>query len=100
MLPEQLEASAAAPTPPTAFVGGISDVRLTLEYLPDPGSTAAAVTLTITGAEGTDTVKLENIPAGYHVKDDLVAVAPGSTVTLEIANCTARVRWCEEIACR
>ncbi len=100
MVPQEVVASTTSPTPAAAFVGGISEVRLTLEYLPDAGSTAATVTLTIAGAEGTDTVKLESIPAGYHVKDDLAAVAPGATLTLKVADCTARVRWCEEIVCR
>jgi hypothetical protein len=100
MLPQELLASTASPAPAATLVGGMSDARLTLEYLPDAGSTTASVTLTIAGPEGTDTVTLDSIPAGYHVKDDLVAVTPGSTLTLKVAGCIARVRWCEEIACR
>jgi hypothetical protein len=99
MLPEEIAADTANPAPPAVLIGGSSEVKLTLEYLPDAGKTTAAVTLAMTSDEGTDTVELKDIPAGYHVKDNFAAVNPGSTITLKVVDCTARLRWCEVIAC-
>lgn len=99
LLPKEIAADTGTPKSPTVLIGGSSEVKLTLEYMPDPGQTSAAIALTITGDEGTSTVKLANITPGYHVKDDFAAMKPGSTVMLEVKGCTARLRWCEVIAC-
>ncbi len=37
--------------------------------------------------------------AGYHVQEALLSVTPGTKVTLDVNNATARLRWCETICC-
>lgn len=99
MLPQEISVTTAVPTE-EALIGGTQDVKLTLEYTPDAGAADPSVTVTITGTGGqTTTWKATNIPAGYHVKNDFVSVAPGSKVQLDVVECTARLRWCEAITC-
>lgn len=82
------------------FIGGTTPVRLTLEYLPDEGATAPSVGLTVAeGGSSTSTWKETAITPGYHVKSEWVSVAPGSLVTLEVAETSARLRWCESVCC-
>ncbi|HQR14237.1 MAG TPA: hypothetical protein PKW52_10640 [Nitrospira sp.] len=82
------------------FIGGTSPVRLTLEYVPDDGATAPSVALTVVeGGSSTSTWKETTITPGYHVKSEWVSVAPGSLVTLEVAEASARLRWCETVCC-
>lgn len=99
MLPEEIAADSTN-TSAEALIGGLSDVRLTLEYMADEGKTSTAtVVITITGSEETTTLEIKNIAAGYHIKDDFAAVKPGSKVKLEVNDCSARLRWCEVISC-
>ena len=82
------------------FIGGTIPVRLTLEYLPDDGATAPSVSVTVVeGGSATSTWKETAITPGYHVKAEWVSVAPGSLVTLEVADAGARLRWCETVCC-
>lgn len=82
------------------FIGGTTPVRLTLEYLSDDGATAPSVAVTIVEAgTSTTTWKETAITPGYHVKSEWVSVAPGSLVTLEVAETSARLRWCETVCC-
>lgn len=77
------------------FIGGESDVTVKLEYLSDGAATAlinvivdAVTILTITAP-----------PAGYHVKKLPLELAPGSLIRLEVTDCRARLRWCEDLIC-
>ena len=96
-LPQELSVDTAS-SPKETFVGGIKDVRLTLEYTPtDP--TTNSIKITIDGSGGTTTWDATNVSDGYYVKDDFAPVAPGSKVIVGVNNCMARLRWCEVIAC-
>lgn len=87
-----------SPPPKKAFVGGVEDVTLTLEYMKT--GTDPQVTITVTYADGTtNEQEITNISNGYHVKDDFATVPPGSKIEIEVNNCTARLRWCEIISC-
>lgn len=81
------------------FTGGLSDVRLTLEYMPVSGAISPEVKVTLTGSGGTSTWDVASIPDGYHIKDDFTSVEPGTKIKLEATECIARLRWCETILC-
>lgn len=82
------------------FIGGICDVKLTLEYMPASGASSPKVTVTITAPDGsTSTWQEDPIASGYHVKSDFSTVAPGSKIELEVAEAMARLRWCEVVKC-
>ncbi|OQZ05082.1 MAG: hypothetical protein B6D34_00585 [Candidatus Brocadia sp. UTAMX1] len=99
MIPEDLAVDTAISTRDT-FVGGIEDVNLTLEYMSDGGTPGTrTVTITITSGGGTTVWKETNIADGYHVKDDFASIQPGANVKIEVADCKARLRWCETICC-
>ena len=80
------------------FAGGLEDANLTLEYMPVTPATAT-VKVTITGPGGTTVWDGGGVADGYHVKDDFAPVAPGSKIKIEVNDCIARLRWCEEICC-
>jgi hypothetical protein len=82
-----------------AFVGGVSDARLTLEYLIEEGADATSVSVTVSGAGQTLNWTASDTTAGYHVYDQFGAVKPGSKVTLEASGALARLRWCEAFCC-
>lgn len=86
-----------SPPPKKAFVGGVEDVTLTLEYMKTGAN--PDVKVTITGTDGTTVWKISSIPDGYHVKDNFATVSPSSEIQIEVTNCTARLRWCEVIPC-
>lgn len=82
------------------FIGGTTAVRLTLEYMPDDGATAPSVTITVASdSSATSTWSETAITPGYHVKSDVMLLEPGSKVTLEVAEASARLRWCETVCC-
>lgn len=99
MLVPQDEMVDAASSPKELFVGGLREARLTLEYMPVTGATSAAVKITITGADGTSTWEETPVAEGFHVKRDFSTVATGSTITVEVTEVIARLRWCEVISC-
>ena len=96
-----LEASAdSAASSKKVFIGGTTAVRLTLEYMPDDGATAPSVTVTVVSdGSSTSTWGESSIAPGYHVKSGFILVEPGSKVTLEVAEASARLRWCETVYC-
>lgn len=95
---EEIDADATTPTK-SALVGGRGESRLTVEYSVASGATTPSVTVTIVDGGKTTNWSDQNIAAGYHVFDGLGAVHAGATVTLTVANATARVRWCERVCC-
>ena len=87
----------AASSPKEAFIGGLEDVSLTLEYM--KSGTSPEVKLTITNGGETTAWDVTGITDGYTIKDDFASIAPGSQIKLEVTDCTARLRWCETIHC-
>lgn len=95
-LPQEVVADATATTR-DAFIGGAEDVSLSLEYLKTGATPSVKVTITDSGS--TATWSITTVPAEYQIKESLTTVSPGATVKLEVADCTARLRWCEVISC-
>lgn len=91
-----LGASPAATTV-EIVIGGVADVQPILEYLPDDGAAAPEVTVEQLGAPVTTLFHETAITAGYHVKENLAAVAPGAKLRLTATECFARLRWCERM---
>jgi hypothetical protein len=64
--------------------------------MPAEGAATPSVKVAITDPGGTATTVEENpVAAGYHVKEDLAPLAPGTMVKLTITECLARLRWLE-----
>ncbi len=82
-----------------ALVGGISDARLTLEYLIEEGADGPSVAVTISAPGQTVNWTATDTTAGYHVHDEFGPAQPGTRVTLEASGALARLRWCEAICC-
>jgi hypothetical protein len=84
----------------SALVGGNNSAHLTLEYVPDDGATSPSVIVTVTsGGSATSTWQETAIGPGYHVKSDFATLPPGSKVTIEVKEASARLRWCETVCC-
>jgi hypothetical protein len=82
-----------------AFVGGAAPARLSLEYVVDDGASSPTIKVTTVSAGSTSTWE-ETAPAsGYQVKSDFMSVQPGTKVTLDATETTARLRWCETFCC-
>jgi hypothetical protein len=80
----------------TVMVGGASPVGVTLEYLPVEGAKSPSVKVVLSAPDGTaTTIDESSITAGYHVKDDLTPLAPGTLIQLTVTECIARLRWLE-----
>jgi hypothetical protein len=92
-------AATASDSPQEAMIGGECAVRPTLEYFVEAGAAAPAVTITITSGGSTTTVSETNIEEGYYVKHNLPPLEPGTLVSVEVVDATARLRWCESICC-
>jgi hypothetical protein len=86
-------------SPREAFIGGVSEAHLSLEYQAATGATSPAVKLTISGDGTTSTWSEAGIAAGHHVKHRFISVTPGSTVMIEVTEAIARLTWCETIHC-
>jgi hypothetical protein len=100
ILPQEAWVDASSPVK-EVFIGGSSDVSLSLEYMPASGAASPRVTTTITAPDGsTSTWQEDPIPAGYHVKSDFSPVAPGSRIELQVTDAMARLRWCEFVSCQ
>lgn len=97
ILPQEVWVDASSPSK-EVFIGGISDVKLTLEYMPAGSPPDVNITITDPGGS-TSTWNESPIPAGYHVKSDFSTVTPGSLVKIGVANAMARLRWCEVVEC-
>jgi hypothetical protein len=92
---QEISADPAAPEK-TVMIGGVSPVRARLEYMPVAGATSPSVDVVLTDPDGTaTTINESSIPAGYHVKDDLMPLAPGTVMKLKVTECLARLRWLE-----
>jgi hypothetical protein len=81
------------------LVGGASQISLTLEYLVETGASSPSVTLTTT-SDGVSSTWSDTTPTvGYHVQQAVLSVAPGTKVSIDVNNVTARLRWCERVCC-
>ena len=96
-VPEELSADTASPTKETT-IGGAEKAYLSLEYTADAGATSPKVTVTITDSSGSIDCSLTSFPAGYHVKRSFAFAAPGAKVKLEVAECSAHLRWFELVS--
>lgn len=97
-VPRELGATPAT-SPQEAWIGGTSEVHLTLECLVNAGAAAPEVKVVIVSEGSTTTWTETALDEGYHVKDDFAAVKPGAKVTIAVTDLTARLRWCETIRC-
>lgn len=97
-LPLEILADTATPSA-HSFIGGLEDVSLSLEYLKTAASTSAILKVSVTQAGTTTVTEVTPLADGYQVKENFLTVAPGATVTLDVVDCTARLRWCEIICC-
>jgi hypothetical protein len=95
-LPQELMADTTNPSS-QAFIGGSEDVSLSLEYLKTGTSPTVKVNITENGT--TSTWDIATMPDEYQVKENFSTVSPGAQVTLDVVDCTARLRWCEVVCC-
>lgn len=96
-IPVEMAADTAAPKR-EAVAGGARKVRLTLEYTGTGVSPAPSIKISLSEPSGTSEWNITSIPEGYQVKEDFTSAAPGAKITLEVVNCTARLRWFEELS--
>ena len=82
-----------------AMVGGISPSRLSLEYVVDDGAASPAIKVKTVSAGSSATWEESTPGTGYQVKSDFLTVDPGTKVTLDATETTARLRWCELFCC-
>jgi len=82
-----------------AFVGGTTQVRLSLEYVVDDGASSPSIKVTTVSAGSTSTWEETAPPSGYQVKSDFINLQPGAKVTLDATEAAARLRWCETFCC-
>src|SRR3954453_8502825 len=82
-----------------AMVGGGSPSRLSLEYVVDDGAASPTVKVTTDSAGSSSTWEETTPGTGYQVKSDFLTVEPGTKVTLDATEATARLRWCELFCC-
>jgi hypothetical protein len=85
----------------TAFIGGGCCVHLSIEYAAQTPTQASIVLVGVKDADGTTLIwaKAEQPGAGYRIKENIITTKPGATVTVEVSNATARLRWCEVFSC-
>jgi len=95
-LPQEIAADASVTTK-EAFIGGVKDVSLSLEYLKT--GTSPSLKVTITDGGTTAEWNIATIPDDYQIKEHFTTVSPGAVVKLEVTDCTARLRWCEVVSC-
>jgi hypothetical protein len=82
-----------------AFVGGAQPARLSLEYVVDDGAASPTIKVTTASAGSSSTWEETSPATGYQVKSDFLTVDPGTKVTLDVSETTARLRWCELFCC-
>lgn len=85
----------------TAFIGGGCCVTLAVEYAASVATSAFDVVVVVKDSEGTLLGWGRSEPAGtpYRVHECIITTKPGATLSVEVTNCTARVRWCEVFSC-
>jgi hypothetical protein len=85
----------------TAFIGGGCCVTLAVEYAPSVATTAIGVAVIVKDSEGTSLTweRTEPVGTSYRVHECIITTKPGATLTVDVLNGTARVRWCEVFSC-
>ncbi len=83
------------------FIGGGCCVHLSVEYAPSSPTSPSVLGILLVDAEGTNLIwaKREEAGSGYKVREGIMTTKPGATLTVIVANMTARVRWCEVFSC-
>lgn len=98
LVPQQIDATGDETA--AAMVGGHDDVRLSVEYLVEADATEPKVTVTAVQPGGAESNWSDaGMVAGFHIQEQILAVEPGTRVSLEVSGVTARLRWCEAICC-
>ncbi len=98
--PYELSVSSGGADTAEALVGGASTVHLSLEYLVDSGASAPSISVTAASSTGSTSTFTETPPAtGYQVKRHFMNIEPGTKVTINATDATARLRWCESFCC-
>jgi len=82
-----------------ALVGGAAPARLSLEYVVDDGASSPTIKITTVSGGATSTWEETSPATGYQMKSGFMSVEPGTTVTLDATETTARLRWCETFCC-
>jgi len=95
-VPKEISADKTTPTA-QATIGGAENAFLSLEYLKDAGGPPPSVKVTITDPSGTGEWNITTIPDGFQTKVDFASAAPGATVKLVVAGCTAQLKWFERV---
>ena len=95
-VPKELSADTTTATA-QATIGGVESVFLSIEYLKDSGAAVSTVKVAITDPTGTGEWNITTIPSGFQTKLDFASAAPGATVKLDVAGCTAQLKWIERV---
>lgn len=98
VVPQELSVDSAVGVK-EVLIGGMGDMSVNLEFAPDAGATAPSVKVTVESGGTTSTWQESPITAGYHAKPHLLSVKAGDTVTVEVVEAIARLRWCETVCC-
>lgn len=98
-VPREIDADTTSSSASALVGGGADKISLSLEYLVEAGATSPSVKVTTSSDGGSATWSDDTPSTGYHVQEALLSVTPGSKVTLNVNNATARLRWCETICC-
>lgn len=97
-LVRNIAVDAASPSA-EGLVGGAGPVRLTLEYLVEPGAAAPEVRIGVVSGGATTDWQATALTPGYRTLEPLGPVAAGSKVILKATDALARLRWCETVCC-
>ena len=96
-VPKEISADKTTPSA-NATIGGAEIVFLSIEYLKDAGAPpGASVKVGITDPSGTAEWNITNIPDRFQRRVDYATAAPGATVKLDVAGCTAQLKWFERV---
>lgn len=95
-VPQELAVDGTS-SPKSVFIGGLASASLSLEYL-KTGATPS-IKVTITEAGQTATWDITTIPDDYQIKENFAVVSPGAQIEIDVADCMARLRWCEVVCC-
>lgn len=93
-IPQELKVDTTVPSN-SVLIGGQGSTSLNLEYVPEAGATTPSVKVTVETGGTTSTWTESSMTEGYHTKPHVVTVEAGTTVTLEVTEAIARLRWYE-----
>lgn len=97
-LVREIAVDAASPSA-EGLIGGAGPVRLTLEYLVEPGAAAPELRIGVASGGAMTDWQATALTPGYRTLEPLGPVAAGSKVILKATDALARLRWCETVCC-